>query len=211
MICLMIFLNFYMPGNIQDAMASFYQPKANINLKTVYNNGNQVIFWKIIPENIRQGYCLKFYDNNRYHCRINIRQDKSHEVSITLFNSSNELVHRSFKAFFPVYGFKVPFHMIDMDSLHQNKENFKIIQTAGGSKFSTLFNLSIKIITIKQAKENQWILPEFKSDKYKNDLEKLYLFLVKSETGKIILKQLWQENADWWLYEETETEKSWRK
>ena len=196
--------------DISDVKSAPYQPSTTIYLKTQYTNG-EITLWKIVPEINQQGGTLKFYNNHQYHCKIDIKIDKSSTTSITLFDSADKLLHHTFNAFFPIPGFKVPLYMIDVESLEQEKDHFKIVQVAGGRKFSNLFYLSIEVVNIKEAVANQWILPDFKPQKAFDDAEKLYFYTVKSEAGQVIFKQLWQKDSSWWLYQEAQNEKSWRR
>ena len=158
-----------------------------------------------------KGYFLKFQHNSSDYCKISIEKNELYKSSIKLFNSSGKLIHHSFGAFLPVSGFRVPFRMIDGDALRQNNDHFKIVQTAGGRNFSNSFNLQMEIVTIKEAIENQWLSPDFNPDDTEDESIKLFLYTVRSEHGIFLFKQLWQQNDTWWLYEETQKEKSWRR
>jgi hypothetical protein len=211
---LSIWLIFFLIPNISNALP--YQPLTNVFLETQYNNkdskeNSEDVNWKIVPGTDQKGYFLRFLYNSHDYCKIYIENNELHKSSIKLFNSSDRLIHHSFGAFIPISGFKIPFRMIDADALKQNNDHFKIVQTAGGRNFSNLFNLQMEIVTIKEAIENQWLSPDFNPDDTENESIKLFLYTVRSEDGTFLFKQLWQQNDTWWLYEETQKEKSWRR
>jgi len=68
---------------------------------------------------------------------------------------------------------------------------------AGGRAFISRYQVSSKAISLDEARENNWVRGEFSGP------FDLRMVTVVDRQGRLVVRQLWPLNAQWWIYEET--------
>jgi len=101
-------------------------------------------------------------------------------------------------------GYPVPLDILPITQDTPIKE-YERIRSAGGRTFKQTITVNITPLTIEEAQDRGWlrISPP-------HSPTPLYLFTATTPGDKLLSRQLWPENGDWWLYEETPFRRSWR-
>lgn len=162
------------------------------------------IVWRLVPEAehrhtiFRQGTSsaamVLEYDEYDRLTRIDDRLVQIHSRSI---DADESLVLS--------WGFPVPYDYLAPADRRQGE--MTISKTVADTRFSYAVIRRVQILSFQQA-VSQGMLPEGDSPSAYTGGE-LTLITIDYE-GDTLVRQLWQESDWWWLYEETESRRSWR-
>ncbi len=132
----------------------------------------------------------------------------SQPPAFELFDKEGNLLESSLGGLVPVPGFPAPCQILNFPDF-EGSGTFKIVRLAGGRRFATSFAYSCQTVEYEAAGENGWL----NSDSAGYDPEKELIMVTIADVGSdiILIRQLWQENAAWWLYQETGIGRFWRQ
>lgn len=100
-------------------------------------------------------------------------------------------------------GHPVPYDWIDPYSKVSGE--IKVIMQSGTLKLSKILKKDVQLLSYDQALKSGYLSEENSS---LTDSAATFTLFTLTDNGKIILKQLWQDENIFWLYEETELRKS---
>ncbi len=104
-------------------------------------------------------------------------------------------------------GFSIPADVLPVFRVLASDEPlvFELKSQAGGRSFIHRIQISSRMVSREEAVQNHWI---------KKDIgiaSALYMIeAVDLQTGGMVVKQLWEPDSAWWLYEQTPLRRSWR-
>jgi hypothetical protein len=76
-------------------------------------------------------------------------------------------------------------------------------RSAGGARFMTQYRIVRKEVAPEEAMKKGWIKEELPIQ------APLTMISVVDDRGRVVVKQLWPRNGEWWLYEENDYRRSW--
>lgn len=102
-------------------------------------------------------------------------------------------------------GYPVP---IDILPVNQEAavQKYNMEQQGGNRVFLTPYTVSITPISVAAAVEKGWV----NAQDFQAVEVSFHLVSAKKASGKIAARQLWPEDGEWWVYEETPFRRSWR-
>ena len=106
-----------------------------------------------------------------------------------------------------VPGLSIPVDILPVNRMLEGEEPefFSFEKQAGTRTFIDRFRISIRPINLEEAITAQWI-------KVKDSLP-LVLYMIEATdavTNRLVVRQLWAPDTDWWLYEQTPFRQSWQ-
>ena len=108
---------------------------------------------------------------------------------------------------FIVPGFTIPVDLLPV-ALFLTEDlsaDYEFAKTVNGSQFVTRIRISSYSVASEQALQSKWLQI--------TDNIPLNLRIIEAmdlQTGNILIRQLWEPDSSWWVYEETPYRRSWR-
>lgn len=166
-----------------------------------------VINWHLSPEVLENGYAIQYYiDGKELFCTLTVDTSRS-MIAVTLSGSTDKILDKTSGAYIPFVGFPAPCRIFTMNDFSQ-PGSFKMLREAGNRRFSNEFFFEIKPISLEEALINGWLDSGIFDDE--KDPE-LVMVTIKNKADQVIFMQLWEKDTSWWLYEETDDSKSWKR
>ncbi len=159
------------------------------NRKTVYTRQ-----WEVVPEAASDGtHILKFFsESSTPVCTITISLSGA-----IIWQETGQSLTKSVKnGLLITPGFPVPCDILPVNQKETEKiykDKFK----AGGRIFNKSYRVIRENVSLEKAKKNGWL--EMNS----SESDKIYMITVTDQKGGLVVKQLWPEQGNWWIYEET--------
>lgn len=138
--------------------------------------------------------------SNQLFCRISFHNDGS----LSWQKTANSLPQALSQTIFLQPGFPLPVDILPVAKQPEAKKIYAIQTNSGGRAFKASYTVEKTEINIDTVRKNDWLKMNIPSD------AALQLFTVTDAKQQVISIQLWPEQGEWWLYEETPFRKSWR-
>jgi hypothetical protein len=186
-------------------------PEKEIRVETRYSKelqdimGDRVI-WQILPGTTDNGFVLEYRTpGNTLFCSLGM--DGADPIRTFTLTAGQKRIDTASGAFIPFPGFPAPCRIFPINEFDRSG-GFDMMREAGGRKFLTRFSYEIQAVSPKEALEKGQLDP--KDWTGKEDRELVWI-RVRNPEGEILFSQLWEKGASWWLYEETDDSRSWKK
>ena len=198
---------------IDCSASEFFYPDGNVEIETLYfkNDGETITnkqIWQVIVKSEGDNtVILEFIqsggDLSTSLCEVIIEKEDGERRIVWKSNDGKKELHGN-NGFLPVGGYPVPCDMLPVYQKEPEKE-YVLYKKVAGATFAERYTVKIENVDAKTAQNNGWI----KSDGNTDSLDFMTVSAYNSDK-KPVVKQLWEKNSDWWLYEETPYRRSWR-
>lgn len=186
--------------------------QGEIRIETQYSNDLQNIMgekvlWRISPRTTDTGFVLEYRaKDDIVFCSLGVEGVDSIRT-FTLRADGQKIIDTASGAFIPSLGFPAPCRIFPM-TVFDRPGTFDMMREAGGRKFLTRLSYEILAVSSKEALEKGQLDPETWTDQ--EDRELVWI-CVRNPEGTPLFSQLWEKGASWWLYEETQDSRSWKR
>ena len=189
-----------------------FLPETGITIETRYARelqevmGERVV-WQVSSRVTENGFVLEYrIAGKQLFCTLGV--DRSGPVmGFTLTGSDRKTIDAATGAFIPFAGFPVPCRIFEIIDFTRSG-SFDLLREAGGRKFLEKYSYDTRTVSWNEAVENRWVGPEQQGSEKDRDL---VLISVKNAAEETLFSQLWEKDSAWWLFEETEHSRSWKR
>jgi len=201
-------------GGIASAFAKTpFLPTAKIQIKALYGQGtvpgmgsDQTWTVQCLLDQNAVTWTYKRGDDALF-CTVTA-DTGSQPAPFKLSDKQGRMLESSLGGMLPMADFAAPCQIFNLESLDKGG-SFKIVRLAGGRRFLTSLTYTCETVDYETALENGWILAD--ASGYDPEQGLVMVTLTNTSTKITLIRQLWQENADWWLYQETSIGQFWRQ
>ncbi len=137
-------------------------------------------------------------------CRIILDKDDGRRIAKIEFYKGDMEKPRLFQEIMVLPGFPAPCSILPISEASEGRF-FTQKDMAGNAVFVHTYEISHNEVSLDQAVRQGWIRCDVDST-----TPSLELVEVRDRDGRLILRQLWTHDDDWWLYEERFGRRSWR-
>ena len=153
--------------------------------------------WEIRSVQVSEGKRLiSFYSETSEDPLCSLAISSSGGMNTVTWQSMNGRRKNGAEDFLVMPGFPVPCDFVPVFA-DDNVRVFEEKTEAGGRTFIGRYQVSSKAISMDEARENNWVRGEFSGP------FDLRMVTVVDRQGRLVVRQLWPLNAQWWIYEET--------
>ena len=153
--------------------------------------------WEIRSVQVSEGKRLiSFYSETSEDPLCSLAISSSGGMNAVAWQGKNGRRKNGDEGFLVMPGFPVPCDLVPVIA-DDNVRVFEEKTEAGGRAFISRYQVSSKAISMDEARENNWVRGEF------SGLFDLRMVTVVDRQGRLVVRQLWPLNAQWWIYEET--------
>ena len=153
--------------------------------------------WEIRSVRISEGKRLiSFYSETSEDLLCSLVISSSGDSNAVVWQGENGRRKNGAEGFLVMPGYPAPCDIVPVfagDSVRVFEEKTE----AGGRAFISRYQVSSKAISLDEARKNNWVRDEFSSP------FDLRMVTVVDRQGRLVVRQLWPLNAQWWIYEET--------
>lgn len=202
----LLFVLFFVPV---FSWAEPFQLNGPVSFETAYptpDGRTKTHTWQVSPDTTEDAFRSMVFRPEKSassappFCRIDFLPEEEGDVRIR-WTGAGGVVRNGRNGMLLMSGFPVA---CDILPVHQEGEEktYSEKTEAGGRTFVKSITVRKETIAPEKAKDEGWIKKGRDDD--------LVLFSAVDDEGKLMVRQLWAENGDWWLYEETPFRRSWR-
>jgi hypothetical protein len=165
------------------------------------------VTWEIFPGMTDKGFILEYRRaGSKLFCSL--RGDESGPIVVfALSGPTHTIIDTASGAFIPFLGFPAPCRIFAIEDFDK-PGRFDMIREAGGRKFSTGFSYDVQPVSPEEAFKKGWLEAEPLDDQ--KDQELVFIS-IRNSAGDLLFSQLWEKGSSWWLYEETDDSRSWKR
>jgi len=176
-----------------------YHPEGALHILSEYrelrSGSTRKANWKVLPEDLDAHRILNFYlaDGNEPLCKLMLFHEKD-KLKIQ-WQARGVRKKTVFEEILVLPDFPVPCDILPID-MDENTGTFKTRREAGGRWFVTTYKVVRKEVGPQEAMGQGWIRAGVKAP------GPFYFLNVLDSSGNMVLRQLWDDNGNWWMYEE---------
>jgi hypothetical protein len=200
------------PILVSEAWGFSYRPETRLTIMSEYPSCGESVsisfrVWEVVPEVAPDGtYLLKFFPEAfgsvTSVCELKISPAGGvGQIEWQGIEKNRKKIMTEGLLIVP--GFPAPCDILPVSGKEPDKTYEDRIE-AGGRIFLKKYRAFWKAVSLEEARANGWL---------KKDIPKpaaLQMITVVDGQEHLVVKQLWDANGTWWLYEETPLRRSWR-
>lgn len=176
-----------------------YHPEGALQVLSEYRDSHsgptRKVNWKVRSEDLATHWTLDFFLAGGHEplCRLMLSHEKD-KLKIE-WQAHGVWKKTVFEEIMVMADFPVPCDILPIGT-GENTGTFKTRREAGGSLFVTTYKVVRQEVGLQEAMRQGWIRAGVKAQ------GPFYFLNVLDSSGDMVLRQLWDNNGNWWLYEE---------
>jgi len=204
---LFFLLSLFLPSGV--AGADPYRPLSEIRILTEYVAANaseppRNEIWAVnLEERVDHGWALRFFlnegESGRAICKVTL-VPRAGGRNIKFQVSGME--EGAYEEILVLSNFPAPCDVLPVEPDAEDRI-YTQRRSAGGARFIARYRAVREDVAPEEAQDKGWIKEGVQIQ------APLTMISILDDQGRMVVKQLWPQGGDWWLYEENDVRRSW--